>query len=367
MKIAHIILKGMPMGGGIEVLTEGLALELVKRGHDVTVYTMRHYGIRDGLYHGARIKTIPTPRVRSLEKMTGVLLATLYECTLGDAQIIHYHAFGPAVFSLLPRLAGRKVVVQGHGMEWKRSKWGLLARIVLKLLERPSVKFPHAVTVPSLLQKRYLWDSYRVQSIVIPQAIAPHEKERPELIQQYALQGEDYILFAGRLVREKGVHYLIQAYQQLSTHLKLVIAGDAQYEEEYKTYLARLAEENENILFLGHVTGRLLRELFSNCYLFVLPSEIEGISIALLEAMSYGNCCLVSDIDENVEALCGLGYTFKNKDIPDLRRKLAFLLENEAVVRAVRSASRRHVLEHHDWTDCVMRFEALYHSLLQSV
>lgn len=364
MKIAHIVLKGMPGGGGIETLTENLACQLVENGHEVTVYTMRHYGARDGLYRGIKIKTVPSPKNRSLEKLTAAMLATLYESCWGDADIVHFHAFGPAVFSLFPRMAGRKVVVQGHGLEWKRSKWGRAGRVALRLLEGPSVKFPHVVTVPSLVHKKYLKDRYGIEATFIPQAISPPQREEPELIKTYNLQGRNYILFVGRLVPEKGIHYLIEAFRKLNTDKKLVIAGDASYEDEYKAKLSHLAGKDERIIFLGFVTGKFLRELFSNCYLFVLPSELEGMSIALLEAMSYGNCCLASDIPENVEGLSGLGYTFKSRDIEDLREKLNNLLADEQAVASVQKAAYDYIMKSHDWASCATRFETLYRSLV---
>lgn len=167
--------------------------------------------------------------------------------------------------------------------------------------------------------------------------------------QKYGLQGNDYIFFAARLVREKGAHYLIDAYKRLKTDLKLVIAGDVQHEDKYKSELYKLAEGNKNIIFTGFVTGKLLNELFSNCYIFVLPSEIEGLPTVLLEAMSYGNCCLVSDMAENLEALSNYGYIFKNKDVNDLTEKLEFLLNNKDEVNAFMEKARDYVLENYSW------------------
>ena len=185
------------------------------------------------------------------------------------------------------------------------------------------------------------------------------------MIKQYGLHGNDYILFAARLVREKGAHYLIDAYKQLKTDLKLVIAGDAAHENVYKSELYRLVEDDKNILFTGFVTGKLLHELFSNCYLFVLPSEIEGLPIALLEAMSYGNCCLASDIPENIEALNNHGYTFRNKDIGNLVKKIKFLIDNVGAVEAVKDKAQCYVLENHSWNRIASQFEGLYKDLLQ--
>ena len=365
MKIAYIVLKGMPVGGGIEKYTEEVGSRLVKKGHEVVVYTMRHYGASDGRYKGMNIKTVPTVKSRSFEKLIAACIATLKNCMEKGTDIVHYHAFGPAMFSFIPRLLNKRVVVQGHGLEWKRSRWNLGGRLFLKLTEIPSVRFPHLVTVVSQVQKKYLLDTYGINSIYIPTGINPPQIEKPYAIEKYGLEGNDYILFAARLVREKGAHYLIEAFKRLKTNLKLVIAGDAEHEDAYKNELYQLAENNVNIIFTGFVTGKMLNELFSNCYLFVLPSEIEGLPTALLEAMSYGNCCLVSAIPENLEALNSFGYTFKNGDVNDLTEKLGYLINNLAAVEAVKERAKGHVIKNHLWDTIAVEFEKVYEGLLK--
>jgi len=366
MKIAYIVLKGMPLGGGIEKYTEEIGSRLVKRGHKIIVYTMKHYGASDGAYKGMKIKTVPTVRNKSLEKITASFVSTTIECFEKNTDIVHFQAFGPAMFSFIPRILGKKVVVQGHGLEWKRSRWGFLGKTFLKLSEIPSVRFPNQITVVSNVQKDYLESQYGITSEYIPTGVNPPLIEQPDLITQCGLKGNDYILFAARLVREKGAHYLIQAYNKLNTDIKLVIAGDAEYEENYKAELHKLAEGNKNIIFPGFVTGKLLHELFSNCYIFVLPSEIEGLPIALLEAMSYGNCCLVSDIPENIEAMSGYGYTFHNQDVENLAAQLEYLINNYEAVNSLKERAKKHVLHNYSWDTIASDFEDLYLNLIKN-
>lgn len=365
MKIAYIVLKGMPFGGGVEKYTEEVGSRLAAKGHEVIVYVMRAHEAKDRLFKGMNIKTVPTLKNKNFEKITASFIATLKHCCEDkDADIVHYHAFGPAMFNFVPRFLGRKVVVQGHGLEWKRSRWGLAGRLFLKLTEVPSVKFPHMLTVVSKVQQKYIREKYGIDSVYIPTGVNRHCAEQPDLIKQYGLRGNDYILFAARLVREKGAHYLIDAYRRLKSDVKLVIAGDAQHEDKYKSELSRLADGERNIIFTGFVTGKLLNELFSNCYCFVLPSEIEGLPTVLLEAMSYGNCCLVSDIDENLEALQSCGYTFKNKDALDLAEKLKYLIDNPQAVKSVKEPARKHASENYSWDRIAEQFGDLYSKLL---
>jgi glycosyltransferase involved in cell wall biosynthesis len=159
---------------------------------------------------------------------------------------------------------------------------------------------------------------------------------------------------------------LIEAFKGLGkSDMKLVIAGDALHEQEYKSELMQRAGNNSSIIFTGLVTGKLLQELFSNCYLFALPSEVEGLPTALLEAMSYGNCCLVSDIPANIEALNGQGYSFQSRNADDLRNKLRKLIIDRAAAERVKDKARDHVLGNYSWDHIASQFEDLYLSLLK--
>ncbi len=366
MKIVYIVLKGMPLGGGIEKYTEEVGSRLARRGHEVIVYTTKHYSAVDGVHKGMQVITIPSLLSRSFGKLTAAAMATVHQLFEKNADIVHFHAFGPALFSFLPRLLGGKVVVQGHGIEWQRSKWGRMGRTFLRLTEIPSVKFPHALTVVSKVQQTYIRRKYGRESVYIPTGVSEPKPEKPELIRQFGLKGNDFIFTAARLVREKGIHYLIEAFKGLGkSDMKLVIAGDALHEQEYKNELKQRALGNEKIIFTGFVTGKLLHELYSNCYLFVLPSEVEGLPTALLEAMSYGNCCLVSDIPENLEALNDLGYSFQSRDVPDLKKKMEMLVADTGAAERYKIFASTYVLKNYSWDHIAAQFENLYLGLLK--
>jgi glycosyltransferase involved in cell wall biosynthesis len=364
VKIAYIVLKGMPLGGGIEKYTDEIGSRLAARGHEIIVYTMKRYGATAGVFQDMRIRTVPSIKRRGIEKMSAAFMATIRNSFENGTDIVHYHAYGPAIFSIIPRLLGKKVVVQGHGLEWKRSRWGWGGRLFLRLSERPSIKFPHRITVVSKVQQAYLKQTYGVESTYIPTGVNPPQREAPNLIKRYGLNGNDYVLFAARLVKEKGAHYLVRAYSKLKTDLKLVISGDAEHEDEYKSQLYKLSQGTRKIIFTGFVTGKLLNELFSNAYLFVLPSEIEGLPTALLEAMSYGNCCLVSDVPENLEALNRFGYAFRNKDVYDLKDKLAFLIKNRSAVEQFKKEVGDYVIRNYCWDHIATLFEKFYEDVL---
>lgn len=364
MKIIFVVVKNIPYPGGIEKYTEEVGSRLAAKGHEVIVYTMRHFGINNHTFKGMQIKPLWTIKSKFLEKIIAAFIGTIKSCCEKNTSIIHMHAFGPAMFCFLPKLLGKKVVVQGHGIEWKRAKWGYFGRTFLRLSEKLSVAFPHAITVVSKVQQQYLATKYHKKSTYIPTGTSKPNIFLPKLIFKYNLKGNDYILCVARFVREKGIHTLISAYNKINTTFKLIIAGDASNDSAYKEELQALAKNNPNVIFTGNATGQLLAELYSNCYLFVLPSEIEGLPIALLEAMSYGNCCLTSNIPENLEALNNFGYTFNNKDGSDLATKLNILIHDSAKVEAVKKNAQHHALENYSWDTITDNLEVLYKDII---
>lgn len=364
MKIAYIAIKGIPIGGGIEKYTEEIGSRLVERGHEVVVYCSRHYGAKDGLYKGIHLKTLPSINTRSLQKLSLAFISSFHQYLEPNIDIVHYHAIGPSVFCFMPRIIGRKTVVQSHGHEWMRAKWGWAGKSFFKLTEYAAMYFPNRITAVSNVLKDYYENHYNREVLYIPTGITQPLKRKPNKIKSLGLKGDDYIFFAARHVEEKGAHYLIDAYQKIDTNMKLIVAGDAHHEDEYKALLQTKAAGNKNILFPGFVQGQLLEELFSNAKLYILPSEIEGLPISLLEAMSYGNCCVVSDIPENREALGECGFTFKNKDSIDLKRCIEELLENEQLLESKKDAARQRVLDYYTWDSITTDFEKLYSKLL---
>ena len=360
MKIAHVILKTLPFGGGVEKYIDEIGPRLVKMGHEVVVYTMRHYGTPPADYKGMRIKTIPALPTKAGEKLTSSLLATLDVCFKERPDVGHFHSFTQQS-TFLARWSGIPVLVQGHGLEWKRSRWSPAGKAFLKMSEWIMVHSASRLSVVSQVQQAYLKKKYGKESVYIPTGINPPQRQDPEEITRlWGLKGRDYFLSAGRLVPEKGIHTLIEAYQALGkTSLKLVIAGDAGHEKQYFGRLKTLAGGNPDILFTGYVTGRLYAELMANAYAFILPSELEGLPTVLLEAMSYGNCCLASDIAENLEALGSRGRTFKMGEAQDLKGRLAELAGNPTEADRLRALAPQG-LESFHWDKIAGQFDSLY-------
>lgn len=364
LKIAFLVVKNIARGGGIEKYTQELGRRLVARGHQVTVYSMRHYGEVTGEFLGMRVMSVPCIQSSALEKLTASASAAFSLLVNGERyDIVHCHSVAAGAFAPFIRLKGLKCILQMHGIEWQRNRWSFIGKNMLKLLERVSLAGNHACTAVSNTQCDFYRDNHGISMRYIPTGaeIKPHHEAREIL--KMGLEPGRYVLFASRLVREKGAHYLIEAFRQLETGFRLVIAGDAKGEEAYKQELQGLAESDPSILFPGFVEGRALQELFSNAAVYVQPSEIEGLSIALLEAMSYGNCCLVSDIPENMEAIGAAGFTFQNKNVIALRSELARLLASETLRSSVGNEARARVQEYYNWDKITDEFEDMYRSL----
>jgi len=365
MKIVFICVKGFPLGGGIEKYTEELGARLVQRGHEVVVYSSAVAGTKSGMHRGIRVKTLPVLDFRSAHKLSLAMFATFHQFFERGVDIVHFHAIGPSIFCGLPRLVGRTTVLQSHGHEWMRAKWGTLGKTFFRVSEFIAMNSANCLTAVSHGLVTYYEEKHKRPVRYIPTGVNSAVIERPDLIHEIGLVGNDYILFMARLVEEKGAHYLIDAFRQSGAKCKLVIAGDAMYEERYKALLRDKAGQDSRIIFAGFVTGKLQNELLSNALCYVLPSEIEGLPISLLEAMSFGRCCIASDIEPNVEALGGFGVHFRNRSVPSLVEALERVLMDSAFACQIGAAARERAANEYSWDAITERFEELYEDALK--
>lgn len=374
MKIAMIGHKRIPSReGGVEIVVEELATRMAAMGHDITVYNRGGHNVsgkendayfyrKKFVYKGVKVITVPTSDKKSLNAIVYAFLATLRAC-FSSYDVIHFHAEGPCSMIPVAKLFGKKSVATIHGLDWQRSKWGGFATKFLLFGEKMAAKHADSVIVLSKNVQKYFQETYGRVTVYIPNGIDAPGIVSPNLItKKYGLQGEDYILFLARIVPEKGLHYLIEAYKKLDTEKKLVIAGGSSHSEGYYKEMIELAKEDERIIFTGFVQGALLKELFSNCYLYVLPSDIEGMPISLLEALSYGRRCVVSDIPENLEVAGKLAKVFLHGDANDLYIVLKEEINDNAVWLENRQIQDT-VLESFNWEKTVNDTLCVYESL----
>ena len=376
MKIAMIGHKRIPSReGGIEIVVEELATKMVEEGHDVYVYNRAGHHVSGAendvnigkMYKGIHIITVPTSEKKSLNATIYSVLATLH-AVFHRYDVIHFHASGPCAMIWLPHLLGIHTVATIHGIDSQRAKWGGFATRYLEFGEKCAAKYADELIVLSEGNKQFFKDKYNREATLIPNGIAKPEIIDADVItEQFGLKKDEYILFLARIVPEKGLHYLIKAYKQIHTDKKLVIVGGTSHSNDYVSKIKKAAREDERIMLLGFQQGKVLEELYSNAYLYVLPSDVEGMPISLLEAMSYGNCCLVSDINETAGVVADKGITFKKGDVEDLKQKLIQLLDDQTEVRTYKSQAAEYVLSKYNWDDVVARTIKLYRGRLQKL
>lgn len=355
--------------GGVEIVVEELCTRMVAQGHNVTCYNRGGHHVsgseydskRLKEYKGIKLKTVPTIEKKGLAAVSSSFFAALC-CAFGQYDIVHIHAEGPAFFAWLPKMFGKKVIVTIHGLDWQREKWKSgFGSTFIHQGEKNAVKFADEIIVLSKGVQDYFEKTYGRKTVFIPNGVSHHIEREPQIIKnKFGLDKDKYILFLGRLVPEKGIKYLIEAFKQVDTDKKLVIAGGSSDTSEFENEMKELAKEDKRILFTGFVQGQELEELYSNAYVYVLPSDLEGMPLSLLEAMSYGNCCLVSDIPECAEVVEDKALIFKKADVKDLQSKLQDACDHSEKVDAHKKQAADFICSKYNWDEIVQATLKLY-------
>jgi glycosyltransferase involved in cell wall biosynthesis len=346
---------------GIETYYEEIGKRLTGMGHQVTAYCRTYFTPPGNHHNGIRVIRLPTIRSKHLETLVHTFLSTLHVLTQ-PCDVVHYHALGPALFSFIPRMVGKKTMVTVQGLDWQRKKWGRIAAAVLRLGERAAVSLPSRTMVVSQTLQKHYRGRYGAKTWYVPNGGVLRERRLPDKIFDWGLEPEKYILFLGRFSPEKGCHLLVEAYERLDTDVKLVMAGASSYCDDYSRRLQTHA--GERIKMLDWVSGEALDELLTNAMVFVLPSDLEGLSLALLDAMGAGLCVLSSDVAENREAVDDAGFTFRRGDVGDLADRLRFLIANPAVREAAGQAAQRRIREHYRWAQIAAEIERVYFEIM---
>lgn len=363
--------------GGVEIVVEELAVRMAGLGHKVTVYNRKGHHVsgaendcfsaeKNYDYKGVHVKTVFTLPNKSLNAIVYSFFATLRAC-VSKADVVHFHAEGPSAMIPLAKLFHKKCVATIHGLDWQRAKWGGFATRFLLFGEKMAAKHGDEVIVLSKAVQDYFRTTYGRETLFIPNGIRkPQMSEAKEITIRYGLKADSYLLFLARLVPEKGAHTLIEAYKNSNLSIPLVIAGGSSHSSAYEQELKEMAEiinrdekcriSGKKVITTGFIQGRMLDELYSNALLYILPSEIEGMPLSLLEAMSYGNICLTSDIEENTAVTGKKGFSFENKNVDSLREVLERLVTKYEQLRGSgysREEISKDILSRYNWDEVV--------------
>ena len=353
--------------GGVEVVVEEIATRMAEYGAEVTCFNRRgcdNGGLSE--YKGVKLINVLTIRKKGLAAASSSFFASI-KAAFGRFDVIHFHAEGPCAMMWIPKLFGKKCVCTIHGLDHKRSeKWSKFARWYILHGEKTAVKYADAIIVLTKAAQNYFKETYGRKTVLIPNGVNNQSSNIGDDIisEKFGLRKNEYILFLGRLVPEKGIQYLVDAYLKLKTEKKLVIAGATSDTNEFVQHLHEKTDGNSNIIYTGFINGKPKNQLYANAYIYVLPSDLEGMPLTLLEAMSFGNCCVVSSIKECTEVVDDKAVVFKQGNVEDLREKLQELCDKPDEVEKMQSESADFICKKYSWDDVVARTMGLYRRVL---
>ena len=366
MKIAIMGTRGIPANyGGFETFAEELSTRLIKRGHEITVYCRSanyDYSKIGNVYKGVHLIVLPTIRHKYLDTVFHTFLSVFYEISQKHEIILICNSAN-SILSIIPKLMGKKVVINVDGLEWKRQKWNILGKYFYRFSEYMATILSHAIVSDAIEIKKYYSKKFGKETFFIPYG-APNQKiHTKDILKNYKLKPRAYILYVSRLEPENNAHRVIHAFEKIKTDMNLVIVGDAPYSTSYIRNLKKT--KDKRIIFTGYVFGDGYQELQSNAYIYVQATEVGGTHPALLEGMGYGNCILANDVPEHREVLGDAGIFFSNRKDSDLAHKMQFLVDHRDIVEEYRQRSRNRALKNYSWEKITLDYEKLFGSLLK--
>ena len=355
--------------GGVEIVVEELSTRMAAQGHEVTCYNRIGHHVsgkefdveKFDTFKGVKLKSVLTIDKKGLAALTSSFFAAI-RVAFGKYDVVHFHAEGPCAMLWIPKLFGKRCVATVHGLDWQREKWknGLGSKYI-KFGEKVAVKYADEIIVLSKGVRDYFSQTYGRNTNFIPNGVnRPKVAEANLITQKFGLEKNSYVLFLGRIVPEKGLRYLVEAFRKLDTNKKLVIAGGASDTDDFVNEIKVLAEGDDRIIFTGFVDGKMLEELYSNAYIYTLPSDLEGMPLSLLEAMSYGNCCVVSNIAECAEVVEDKAVIFKKSNVEDLRKKLQMLCDDNSLTQKYKVTATEFICNKYGWNDVIGETIELY-------
>jgi glycosyltransferase involved in cell wall biosynthesis len=361
MRIALLGSRGIPARySGFETFYENLAVRLVQRGHEITVYNRsNYYAEHHAEYRGVRIVNIPTIRQKHLDTLYHTLVSTIHAYA-GQYDVLFYCIVGNSPITALARLTGACTILAVDGADWQRDKWGRFARWYLRVTEKIACHIPDFVIADSpAIRERYRRE-YDKETVYIPYGANIGRSSDDSVLDRFGLERDRYVLFVGRLVPENHAHVLIEAFRQLHSDLKLVVVGDAPYSEAYKSGLRAIADDR--VVFTGYLFDADYAGISSHCRLFVLPSGIQGTRPVLLDQLGFGNCVLARDVPATRAVVGDSAVLFSTESgEADLVRQLERLLHDDASVAQKRSEALAHVSLHFSWEVVTDAYEMLFH------
>jgi glycosyltransferase involved in cell wall biosynthesis len=361
MKIAIMGFRGIPANyGGFETFIEELAPRLVNRGHEITVYCRSdNINYKEKYYKGVELVILPTINHKYLNTVFHTFISVIH-CCFVKYHIVFILNAANSPLSFIPRLTGKKVVLNVDGIERLRKKWNWIGKLYYRIGEYLATKLPNVIVSDAEVIRRYYLSTYKKESRMIPYGANIERINSNDILKKFNLQPNGYILYVSRLEPENNAHIVIEAFKSVKTEKKMVVVGDAPYAGKYKKRLKRLSDGDPRIVFTGFVFGRGYKELQSNAFCYVHATEVGGTHPALVEAMGFGNCVIVNGVDENIEVVGDAGLIYKKNDVDDLGKKIQYVIDNLNVVKTYGERAQERVKQNYSWDDVTDKYESLF-------
>jgi glycosyltransferase involved in cell wall biosynthesis len=364
-------LYGMPLPQlhftGFETAFGEIAPRLAAAGHDVTIYCRgSHYpaGLRVSEYKGVKLKYVPSPGGKNLSGLVSTLLASLHALLLGRYDLFFFVNVGMGHHAAMCRIMGAKVVMNVDGLDWKRAKWGPLARLYFRTAARSAIRFCNRLITDAEAMRRIYLDEFNQETTMIAYGAYVESSEQPDLVRQFGVEPGSYYLIASRLIPENHADLIMLGFLASGTTKKLVIAGGANYDSPFHRRLREIA--TDSVIFTGHINDQsVIKELHCNCFAYVHGHSVGGTNPSLLKAMGYGNCILALDTVFNREVLAETGLFFP-KDEAQLASLMRQVEGNPALVADLRHRAPRRIEEEYSWDAVSGQYDRLFREVVES-
>lgn len=362
MKIAIMGIRGIPANyGGFETFVEHLAPRLIEKGHQVTVYGRSNIIDYQGTYYrGVRIKILPTISHKYLDTVAHTFICTI-RSFFERYDVVFICNSANALFCIIPRLWGKPVALNVDGLEWKRQKWNRAGKAFYRISEFLATFMATAIVSDAREVQKYYLHKFGKPSTYIPYGAPEEPVPTKQILGQFGLKPQEYLLYVSRMEPENNAHRVVAAFEKVHTHKKLVMVGDAPYNNDYISQLR--ATKDPRIIFTGYVFGQGYKELQSHAYFYIQATEVGGTHPALVEGMGYGNCVLANDVPEHREVLGDAGVYFTLNDGDSLPEQMTWLLENPKQIAYYRKIVRERALKYYAWEKVTDDYENLFFKL----
>jgi len=366
LRIAAFGFRSIPMRegcAGADKFAMELLPRLVKSGHKVVGYNRLYPGqkkLTDN-YEGVRIKNFRTLRYKGFDTLLHSFLCTCHIIFTNSAKIIHIQNGGNSIFAPFLRLARKKVFISQDGIDWKRDKWPWYGKIFLKYTTLLTAYLPNRVIFDNIFVKELFEKHYtrrKKYSHVPFGSEIPEISEDDQIFEKLGIEKSEYYLFVGRFIPDKGVHYLISAFEQLTTTKKLVLVGGLPNPSDYSKKL--YSTKDKRIIFAGYVYGDDVSRLMKHAYTYVQPSDVEGLSPVVLNVMGLGTPIVCSDIRENMYIVENDAFTFEKGNVDSLKMALEQSLKSYDQLLKKAERGKNRILVVYSWDIVTKEHEAIF-------